>query len=111
PERAAVIGGGAVGIDLAQFLARFGSRVTLVEGAERLAPREPEEIGDALAGILESDGIDVRLAARATSVRVEGGRRVVTLDDGSESAGEALVVAAGRTPRVHGIGLETVGIE
>jgi pyruvate/2-oxoglutarate dehydrogenase complex dihydrolipoamide dehydrogenase (E3) component len=111
PQSTVVIGGGAVGIELAQFLARFGSRVTLVEGSERLAPREPAEIGEALADILEGDGIDVRLAARATSVRVEDGRRVVTLEDGSEPAGEALVVAVGRSPRVHGIGLDTVGIE
>lgn len=111
PESAVVVGGGAVGIELAQFLARFGSRVTLVQGAERLADREAAEIGDALAEILTADGVDIRLAARAESVRLEQGRRIVTLADGSEAAGAVLIVATGRRARTRGIGLETVGIE
>ena len=111
PESAVVVGGGAVGIELAQFLARFGSRVTLVQGAERLAEREAAEIGDALAEILAADGVDLRLSARAESARLEGGRRVVTLADGSEAAGAVLIVATGRRARTEGIGLETVGIE
>jgi pyruvate/2-oxoglutarate dehydrogenase complex dihydrolipoamide dehydrogenase (E3) component len=111
PESAVVIGGGAVGIELAQFLARFGARVTLVQGAERLADREAAEIGDALAEILEEDGVELRLAVHAQSVRVEGNRRIVSLDDGSEVAGEVLIVATGRRPRTADIGLETVGIE
>jgi dihydrolipoamide dehydrogenase len=106
-----VIGGGAVGIELAQFLARFGSRVTLVQGAQRLAEREAAEIGDALAQILEEDGVDLRLSARAESVRLENGYRIVTLGDGSEASGQALIVATGRRPRTEGLGLETVGIE
>lgn len=111
PESAVVVGGGAVGIELAQFLARFGSRVTLVQGAERLADREAAEIGDALAQILEDDGVDLRLGAHAESVRVEDGRRIVSLDDGSEVAGQELIVATGRRPRTADLGLETVGIE
>jgi pyruvate/2-oxoglutarate dehydrogenase complex dihydrolipoamide dehydrogenase (E3) component len=111
PESAVVVGGGAVGIELAQFLARFGSRVTLVQGAERLAEREAAEIGDALAEILTADGVDLRLSARAESVRLEGGRRVVMLADGSEAAGAVLIVATGRRARTEGIGLETVGVE
>jgi dihydrolipoamide dehydrogenase len=111
PESTVVVGGGAVGIELAQFLARFGSRVTLVQGAERLADREAAEIGDALAEILEEDGVDLRLAVHAQSVRVESGRRIVSLDDGTEVAGEVLIVATGRRPRTADLGLETVGIE
>jgi dihydrolipoamide dehydrogenase len=111
PESAVVVGGGAVGIELAQFLARFGSRVTLIQGAERLAEREAAEIGDALAEILTADGVDLRLSARAESVRLEEGSRIVTLADGSEAAGAVLIVATGRRARTQGIGLETVGIE
>lgn len=111
PESAVVIGGGAVGIELAQFLARFGSRVTLVQGAERLAEREAAEIGDSLHEILAGDGIDIRLGAHAEAVRPDGDRRVVRLDDGSEAAGEVVVVAAGRRPRTRDLGLETAGIE
>jgi dihydrolipoamide dehydrogenase len=111
PQSAVVIGGGAVGIELAQFLARFGSRVTLVQGAERLADRESPEIGDYLGEILEGDGIDLRLSVHAQGVRVENDTRVVELDDGTEAAGEIVVVAVGRRPRTQDLGLETVGIE
>ena len=111
PESAVVIGGGAVGIELAQFLARFGSRVTLVQGAERLADREAPEIGDYLGEILEGDGIDLRLSVHAQGVRVENGIRVVELDDGTEAAGDIVIVAVGRRPRTQDLGLDTVGIE
>jgi pyruvate/2-oxoglutarate dehydrogenase complex dihydrolipoamide dehydrogenase (E3) component len=111
PGSAVVIGGGAVGVELAQFLARFGSEVTVVQGPPRLADREEPQIGDLLAGILEDDGVELRLGRRAVSVRAERGRRIVSLDDGDEVAGEALLVATGRRPRTREIGLETVGIE
>jgi pyruvate/2-oxoglutarate dehydrogenase complex dihydrolipoamide dehydrogenase (E3) component len=111
PESAVVIGGGVVGIELGQFLARFGARVTIIQGADRLADRESPEIGDALAEILEGDGIDLRLGVHAQAVRVEGAKRVVELDDGSEARGVQLIVATGRRPRTRDIGLDTVGIE
>jgi dihydrolipoamide dehydrogenase len=111
PASVVVIGGGAVGIELAQFLARFGSRVTLVQGPPKLADREAPEIGDALAAILEGDGVKLRLGVHAQAVRVEDGERVVSLDDGSEARGAVLLLATGRRPRTQGIGLDTVGIE
>jgi dihydrolipoamide dehydrogenase len=111
PESIVVVGGGAVGIEISQFLARFGSRVTLVQGPPRLADREAPEIGDALAAILERDGVTLRLGVHAQAVRVEEGERVVSLDDGSEARGAVLLVATGRRPRTQGIGLETVAIE
>jgi pyruvate/2-oxoglutarate dehydrogenase complex dihydrolipoamide dehydrogenase (E3) component len=111
PESVIVIGGGAVGIELAQFLARFGSRVTLVQGPPRLADREAPEIGEALQQILESDGIELRLGVHAQEVAVEGTQRIVKLDDGTEASGEVVLVATGRRPRTRDIGLETVGIE
>jgi pyruvate/2-oxoglutarate dehydrogenase complex dihydrolipoamide dehydrogenase (E3) component len=110
PASAVVVGGGAVGIELAQFLARFGAHVTLVQGADRLAEREAPEIGDALAQILEADGVELRLGAKAAEVRREGGLRVVRLGDGSEAAGEVVIVATGRRPRTRDLGLETVGL-
>jgi dihydrolipoamide dehydrogenase len=111
PESVVVVGGGAVGIELAQFLARFGSRVILVQGPPKLADREAPEIGDALQGILEGDGIELRLGVHAQEVKVDGEEKVVLLDDGSEARGEVILVATGRRPRTQGIGLETVGIE
>ena len=78
PESAVVVGGGAVGIELAQFLARFGTRVTLVQGPQRLADREAPEIGDALAEILDGDGIELRLGvhARVRAARGRGASRL-----------------------------------
>jgi dihydrolipoamide dehydrogenase len=111
PESVVVIGGGAVGIELSQFLARFGSRVTLVQGPAKLADREAPEIGEALQSILQGDGIDLRLGVHALAVEVDGGEKVVKLDDASEARGEVIIVATGRRARTQGIGLETVGIE
>jgi dihydrolipoamide dehydrogenase len=111
PESSVVVGGGAVGIELAQFLARFGSRVTLVQGAERLAEREAPDIGDYLAEILEDDGIDLRLGVHAQAVRRDNGRRIIELDDGSDAAGDVVVMAVGRRPRTADLGLDTVGVE
>lgn len=85
--------------------------MTLVQGAERLAERETPEIGDYLREILEGDGIDLRLGARAQSVRVENGTRAVELEDGSDARGEVVLVATGRRARTRDLGLETVGIE
>lgn len=110
PSSAVIVGGGAVGVELAQFLARFGSRVTVIEGAERLSPREPEAIGAALTAALEADGIALKLGTRANAVRVSCGTRVVSLDDGTEVMGEVVIVAAGRRPRTRGLGLEAVDI-
>jgi pyruvate/2-oxoglutarate dehydrogenase complex dihydrolipoamide dehydrogenase (E3) component len=109
PASAVFVGGGVVAVELAQFLARFGSRVTIVQGAERLADREDAAIGELLQGALEREGVQVLLGRRAEAVRVEGGERVVELSDGTEARGEVVVVATGRRPRVADLGLETVG--
>jgi dihydrolipoamide dehydrogenase len=111
PESAVVVGGGAVGCELAEFLARFGSRVTLIQGPPRLADREDPQIGELLGEILEGDGVELRLGRRAEAVRREGDRRVVTLDDGDEVGGEVVVIGTGRRANTADVGLETVGIE
>ena len=111
PASVVVIGGGPVGIELAQFMRRFGSRVTIVQGAERLAEREDERVSELLTESLRADGIEVRTGVHAERVELEGDERVVTLDDGSSVRGERLVVAVGRRPRSAEIGLETIGVE
>ncbi len=110
PESVVVIGGGPVGIELAQFLRRFGSAVTIVEGAARLAAREDEEVCRLLQEALTADGIDVRVGRQAARVRRDGDARVVALDDGAEVRGEEVIVAVGRRPRARDIGLDTVGV-
>ncbi|HEX5192737.1 MAG TPA: NAD(P)/FAD-dependent oxidoreductase [Solirubrobacteraceae bacterium] len=111
PASAVIVGGGPVGIELSQFLARFGCEVALVQGADRLAEREDERISELLEQSLTADGISVRTGSQATRASVAGDDRVVELDDGSSVRGERLVVAVGRRPRSAGIGLETIGVE
>ena len=109
PRSAVFIGGGVVAVELSQFLARFGCKVTIV--GPTLAAREDPRVGEILGDVLREDGVELRIGRRGESVRVEGGERVVSLDDGSEARGEVVVVATGRRSRTHDLGLETVGIE
>jgi len=83
----------------------------VVEGADRLIPREPAPLGVALAEALHRDGIELRLGVLAAEALRDGDDYVLRLSDGTEVRGERLLVATGRRPRVEGIGLETVGIE
>ena len=111
PRRLLVIGGGPVGVELAQAVRRLGGEAVLLEGAEHLLPREPAPLGEALGEVLRRDGIELVVGARATAARRDGDDYVLELDDGRELRGDRLLVATGRRPRVDGIGLETVGIE
>jgi len=111
PASVVIIGGGPVGIELAQFLRRYGCRVALVEGADRLAAREDPEVCGLLRQSLERDGVAVHTGRQAASVRRSGDERIVTLDDGRELRGERVLVAVGRRPRARDIGLETIGLD
>ncbi len=111
PRRLLVLGGGPVGVELAQAARRFGSEVALVEGAEHVLSREPAPLGDALGEVLRRDGIELALGVHATAARRDGDEYVLELDDGSELRGDRLLVATGRRPRVDGLGLETVGVQ
>src|SRR6478672_1889436 len=112
PGSAVVLGGGPVGVELGQMLARYGAQVTIVESAPRLLVRENASVGEQLAELLrEQDGIDVRLGEKAVKVEAEGDGVAVTLDGGGRISAERLVVAVGRTPRTQDIGLDKVGIE
>jgi dihydrolipoamide dehydrogenase len=111
PKSAVFVGGGAVAVELSQFLARFGCAVTIVQGPPRLADREDPQIGELLGKILEEDGIRLVLGRRAVAVRSDGDEKVVELDDGGEARGAEIVIATGRRPRTQGIGLESVGVE
>lgn len=108
PGSAVVLGGGAVGTELAQILRRFGAEVVLVQGPDRLLNREDPRLSELVAEQLEREGVDLRLGCRATGVRPGV---TVALDDGSEVTGERLIVATGRRPNTKDLGLDTVGIE
>jgi dihydrolipoamide dehydrogenase len=111
PRRMVVIGGGPVGVELAQAVRRLGGEAVLVEGSDHVLAREPKPLGDALGEVLRRDGIELVLGAKVTGARRDGDDYVVDLGDGAEVRGDKLLVATGRRPRVHDIGLETVGIE
>jgi pyruvate/2-oxoglutarate dehydrogenase complex dihydrolipoamide dehydrogenase (E3) component len=110
PRRLIILGGGPVGVEMAQAVRSLGGEVVLVEGAKHLLSKEPALLGEALGGALEREGIELVLGARAAAARRDGDDYVLELDDGRELRGERLLIATGRRPRVEGIGLETVGI-
>lgn len=110
PGRLVVLGGGPVGVEMAQAVRRLGGEVVLVESAEQLLSREAAPLGEALGEVLRRDGIELILGARASAARRDGDDYVLALDDGREVRGDRLLVATGRRPRVDGIGLETVGV-
>jgi pyruvate/2-oxoglutarate dehydrogenase complex dihydrolipoamide dehydrogenase (E3) component len=111
PASMVVLGGGSVGVELGQVFARFGSRVTVIEGAGRLLPLEEPEAGDLLAEVFGREGIGVHVGKHATGVGHNGGRFTVTVDGGEELTGEALLVATGRRTDLAGIGVGAVGID
>src|SRR5215813_13387017 len=110
PRRLLVLGGGPAGVEIAQIVRRFGGEAVVVEGADRVLPREAAPLGEALSEALRRDGIELMLGMHATAAGREGDEYVLRFD-GSELRGDRLLVATGRRPRVEGIGLETVGIE
>jgi len=111
PRRMLVLGGGSAGVELAQVVRRFGGEAVIVEGADRLLPREPAPLGEGLSEALRRDGIELRLGRHATAARRDGEEYVLEFNGDRELRGDRLLVATGRRPRVQGIGLETVGIE
>jgi dihydrolipoamide dehydrogenase len=110
PRRLLVLGGGPVGVEMAQAVRRLGGEVMLVERADHLLPREAAPLGEALGEVLGRDGIELVLGAHVTAARRVGDTYALALDDGREVRGDRLLVATGRRPRVDGIGLDTVGI-
>ena len=111
PESIVILGGGPVGVEMAQAFSTLGATVDLVEGMDHILPREPRALGEALAEALAGERLRVHLGRRAASVRRDGERFVVTFEDGSTVDGERLLVATGRRPRVNDLGLENIGIE
>jgi dihydrolipoamide dehydrogenase len=111
PRRLLVLGGGAAGVELAQVVRRLGGEAVIVEGADRVLPREPAPLGMALGEALRRDGIELMLGMHATAAGREGDEYVLHFDGGVELRGDRLLVATGRRPRVEGIGLETVGVQ
>ena len=115
PASMVVIGGGAIGAELAQAFARFGTRVSLVEAAPRVLALEEPESSEVVARAMAADGIQVLAGATIGSVRHADGRFTVSLTDGGGTAvdlgSDRLLVAAGRRPNIADVGLDTVGLD
>jgi pyruvate/2-oxoglutarate dehydrogenase complex dihydrolipoamide dehydrogenase (E3) component len=111
PRRLLVLGGGPVGVEMAQAVHRMGASVALVEGMEHVLPREPKPLGDALGAALAADGIELCFGEHASAVRREDGEFVLEFAGRDEVRGDRLLVATGRRPQVEDLGLETVGVE
>ncbi|SRR6266498_1856839 len=105
PPRLAVLGGGAVGLELAQALRRLGSEVTMLELADSLLPEEEPEAGETIARALVEEGIELRLGADVTGVEQRGAEIVLRVDAG-EVVSDELLVASGRTGTVGSLGLD-----
>ena len=115
PAHLIVLGGGYVGLEMAQAFRRFGSRVTVIDQAAQLAPREDPDVAEAVRAIFADDGIDVVLEAAIDAIDGRSGDqakvRLRTPAGQREIDGSDLLVALGRTPNTHGIGLESAGVE
>ena len=111
PRRLLVLGGGPVGVEMAQAVHRLGASVALVEGMGHVLPREPKPLGDALGTAFVADGIELHLGEHASRVSREGDEYVIEFAGRDELRGDRLLVATGRRARVDGVGLETVGVE
>lgn len=111
PRSMVVIGGGAIGCELAQGFARFGTAVTVIEAAPHLLMPEEPEAGAVVAEVFTREGITVRQGVGVESAARGGAGVLVTLADGSTASGEKVLVAAGRRPNLSDIGLDSVGLD
>ncbi|HEV2071427.1 MAG TPA: NAD(P)/FAD-dependent oxidoreductase [Acidimicrobiales bacterium] len=111
PSSLVVLGGGAVGVELAQVFARFGVDVTVVETLDRLLPGDEPEVGPLLADVLATEGVDVRVGVKVSEVHRDGARVAVSLEDGTAVAAAQLLVATGRRADLGTIGVGSVGID
>ncbi|GGM80708.1 oxidoreductase [Longimycelium tulufanense] len=111
PESLAILGGGAVGCELAQAFARIGVAVSIVEAMDRLLPGVEPEASALLAEIFDAEGVAVHAAARAHTVQARDGQVVLHIDSGKVVSAQRLLVAVGRSPCTGGLGLDAVGVK
>ncbi len=110
PESLLVVGGGPVGLELAQVFARFGSKVTIVQGANRISPRSDSEAAGELAAALAEEGIGIRTGTTVSRVSREDGAIVATIGD-DQLRVDHVLLASGRAPNVEQLDLDRAGIE
>ncbi len=111
PPSLVVLGGGTVGVEMADAFASFGSRVTVIEAGARVLAREEPFAGDEVCAAFADAGIEVRADTRATAVSRENGTVTVELDDGTSVSGDEILVAVGRRILSADLGVEELGVE
>jgi len=114
PEHLLIVGGSYIGLEFAQIYRRFGARVTVIEMQDRLIAREDEDVSDAVREILEGEGVAIRLKAQCLSFEQGPGGVRMNVDcelDSTPIDGSHLLLAVGRTPNTHDLGLENAGID
>ncbi|MDQ5832574.1 MAG: NAD(P)/FAD-dependent oxidoreductase, partial [Actinomycetota bacterium] len=111
PERLVILGGGVVGVEMAQAYRSLGSQVTLIEASDRLLSREEPFASDDVEQALREAGVDVQTDVKAVGVRASGGEVEVDLETGGPARGNQLLVAVGRRPNTTDIGIDSIGLE
>ncbi len=114
PDHLIVVGAGYIGLEFAQMFRRFGSRVTVVGRAPRPIPREDEDVGDAIKEILEGEGVELRMAAECMHLEQSGDGVAIGVsctDGAPKVVGSHLLLAVGRVPNTHDLGLDKAGVE
>jgi pyruvate/2-oxoglutarate dehydrogenase complex dihydrolipoamide dehydrogenase (E3) component len=110
PARLLVVGGGAIGCELAQAFARLGSKTSLIEGSERILFREDSEVSDAARTQLVADGVTVIEGTAVATFERHEGENIARIADGRMFGFDRVIIAVGRRPRTHGFGLEELGL-
>jgi len=111
PGHLTVIGGGPIGVELAQAFARLGSKVSIIEMADRLLPTHDPQVSAALQQVLENEGVQIIAGAMVAGIHREGDIRQLRLSDDTIVETDRILVATGRRPVLHGLGLEEAGVE
>jgi dihydrolipoamide dehydrogenase len=114
PASLVVVGGGPVGVELGQAFERLGSKVTIIQGPERILPREDPEVSETVASILTSEGVEIITNARFIKASRNGDKKVITARQGDQLltfVADEILLALGRQPNVGGLNLETAGVK
>jgi pyruvate/2-oxoglutarate dehydrogenase complex dihydrolipoamide dehydrogenase (E3) component len=111
PSSMLILGGGAIGVELAQVYSTFGTKVTVVEAMDRLLAAEEPEVSAVVADVLSDSGVEVHVGKGVDRVTTEGTSCVLHLADGTRLRADRLLVATGRKPRLEGYGLENIGVD
>lgn len=110
PETVIVLGAGPIGLEMAQVMARLGAKVTVVEMAPRILPKDDADVAERLRRLLEAEGIDFRLGAAAGAVSAAGGMKTMEVEGGAPVRAREILVATGRKPTIGGLELDRAGV-